>query len=71
MEVFDPLGLNINIGLDEEEQKKINIADNVALTPQEVSSLIIENVLLCKKREAFNYKILQDILLLNILSCCN
>ena len=40
MEVFDPLGLNISIGLDEENQKKTKIADNVALTPQEVLELL-------------------------------
>ena len=35
-EVFDPLGLNISIGLSEEEQKKTKIAANVSLTDQEV-----------------------------------
>lgn len=38
MEVFDPLGLNINIGLDEETLKKTRIADNVSLTGEEVMS---------------------------------
>ena len=38
MEVFDPLGLNINIGLDEETRKKTRIADNVSLTGEEVMS---------------------------------
>ena len=42
MEVFDPLGLNISIGLDEENQKKTKIADNVALTPQEVLELSLK-----------------------------
>ena len=36
MEVFDPLGLNINIGLDEETRKKTRIADNVSLTGEQV-----------------------------------
>ena len=35
-EVFDPLCLNISIGLSEEEQKKTKIAANVSLTDQEV-----------------------------------
>ena len=38
-EVFDPLGLHINIGLSEEEQKKAKIADNVCLTGQEVRNI--------------------------------
>ena len=38
-ELFDPLGLNISIGLSEEEQKKRKIADNVALTHQEVRNI--------------------------------
>ena len=36
MEVFDPLGLKINIGLDEETRKKTRIADNVSLTGEQV-----------------------------------
>ena len=38
-EVFDPLCLNISIGLSEEEQKKTKIADNVSLTHQEVRNV--------------------------------
>ena len=38
-ELFDPLGLNISIGLSEEEQKKRKIGDNVALTHQEVRNV--------------------------------
>ena len=36
MEVFDPLELNLCLGMDEEKQKKTKIANNVGLTPQEV-----------------------------------
>ena len=38
-EVFDPLALNISIGLSEEEQKKRKLADNVLLNPQEVRNI--------------------------------
>ena len=38
-ELFDPLGLNISIGLSEEDQKKRKIADNVGLTHQEVKNI--------------------------------
>ena len=38
-EVFDALGLNISIGLPEEDQEKTKVADNVALTHQEVRNI--------------------------------
>ena len=39
-ELFDPLGLNISIGLSEEDQKKRKIADNVGLTHKEVRNIL-------------------------------
>ena len=39
-EVFDALGLNISIGLPEEDQEKTKVADNVALTHQEVRNIL-------------------------------
>ena len=40
MEVFDPLGLTTSLGLDDETQKKTKIADNVALTSEEVGDVL-------------------------------
>ena len=43
-EVFEPLGVDVFIGLDEKKQKEMSIADVVALADKEVSLLKFKQV---------------------------